>query len=108
VSKVAPTAGQSGPEPVLNGTGATDARARARGLGHDLRNALNGASVNIEAARGRAEREGTLPGDLTPFLTRAAGQIDAASTITRAIFALMNEVLDSQSGPAAPPTSTTT
>jgi hypothetical protein len=100
---------QSGSDPIRVGTSQSEAREKARGLTHDLRNALNGASVNIEAARGRSEREGVTPKDLSPFLARAADQLDAASTITKAIFNLLSEVIDSQNAPpAAPPKSSTT
>ena len=52
--------------------------AELKTLAHDVRNALNGVAVNLEVARGRAERDTDIA-QITPFLTAAVQQLDAAT-----------------------------
>ncbi len=62
--------------PQRGGRGASDLKQ----LAHDLRNALNGVSVNLEVARSRAAR-GSDVSQITPFLETAAQQLDAAARL---------------------------
>lgn len=59
-----------------------DRGAELKKLAHDVRNALNGVAVNLEVARGRAQR-GTDVAQLTPFLTSAVEQLDAATHLQK-------------------------
>lgn len=58
---------------------ARDGRTELKRLAHDVRNALNGVSVNLEVARSRAAR-GSDIAQIAPFLETAAQQLD---TVTR-------------------------
>lgn len=77
----------------------TDARHRAgdapqatreiiRRAGHEIRNALSGAAVNIEVVRSRLGRESP-PKDVTAFAERAAAQIGEASSLSDGLLALV-------------------
>jgi len=68
-----------------------------RRAGHELRNALNGVSVNVEVVRSRADREGS-PKELASFAERASAQIREASALTDGLLALVGSVLASQAG----------
>lgn len=59
-----------------------DRAAELKKLAHDVRNALNGVAVNLEVARVRAQR-GVDVSQLTPFLTSAAQQLDAATALQK-------------------------
>ena|SRR5688572_7319000 len=86
--------GASGSRP---GGPAADPRiTQARELAHDVRNALNGAAVNLEAARAKAERGDTAVQDLVPFLSRAAEQIDAVARLSKTALTMLNEALEDQ------------
>ncbi len=52
-----------------------------RRLAHEVRNALNGVSVNLEVARTRAARGISDPDQLVPFLESAAKQLEAAAKL---------------------------
>jgi len=52
-----------------------------RHLAHDIRNALNGVSVNLEVARTRATRGISDPTQFIPFLENAAQQLDVAAKL---------------------------
>ena len=68
-------------------------RSQARRLSHDMRNALNGIAVNLEAARGRV---GELPNAerVEPLLGHAARQIDVATAICREMVDLIGDALE--------------
>jgi len=68
-----------------------------RRAGHELRNALNGVSVNVEVVRSRADREGS-PRELASFAERASAQMREASALTDGLLALVGSVLASQAG----------
>ena len=52
-------------------------------LSHDVKNALNGVSVNLEVAKSRAERGVGDPSQIVPFLENAVQQLDAATQLYR-------------------------
>ena len=54
---------------------------------HELRNALNGVSVNLEVVRSRAGREGAAA-SLGSFAEAAAGQLEQVIAMTEALVAL--------------------
>jgi hypothetical protein len=66
-----------------------------RRAGHELRNALNGVSVNVEVVRSRAAREGS-PKELAPFAERASAQVGEASALTDGLLAFVGSVLTAQ------------
>jgi hypothetical protein len=66
-----------------------------RRAGHELRNALNGVSVNVEVVRSRADREGS-PKELASFAERASAQVGEASALTDGLLAFVGSVLTSQ------------
>jgi hypothetical protein len=68
-----------------------------RRAGHELRNALNGVSVNVEVVRSRADREGS-PKELASFAERASAQVGEASALTDGLLAFVGFVLTSQAG----------
>ena len=81
----------------------TDARHRAgdapqatreilRRAGHEIRNALSGAAVNIEVVRSRLSREAP-PKDVTAFAERAAAQIGEASSLSDGLLALVASIV---------------
>ena len=83
----------------------TDARHRAgeapqatreilRRAGHEIRNALSGAAVNIEVVRTRLAREAP-PKDVSAFAERAAAQIGEASSLSDGLLALVASILSS-------------
>lgn len=57
-----------------------DGGSELKHLAHDVRNALNGVSVNLEVARSRAAR-GSDISQIAPFLETAAQQLDAATRL---------------------------
>src|SRR4029079_6721382 len=72
-------------------------REVVRRAGHEIRNALSGASVNVEVVRGRAARE---PGkaDISTFAERASSQLSEASSLVDGLLALVSAVLAAQAG----------
>jgi hypothetical protein len=54
-----------------------DRSAELKKLAHDVRNALNGVSVNLEVARSRAAR-GIDVAQVAPFIETAAQQLETA------------------------------
>ncbi len=68
-----------------------------RRAGHELRNALNGVSVNVEVVRSRADRERS-PRELASFAERASAQMGEVSALTDGLLALVGSVLASQAG----------
>ena len=57
-----------------------DRPAELKQLAHDVRNALNGVSVNLEVARSRAQR-GVDIAQVAPFIETAAQQLEAATRL---------------------------
>jgi len=57
-----------------------DRLAELKQLAHDVRNALNGVSVNLEVARSRAQR-GIDIAQVAPFIETAAQQLEAAARL---------------------------
>lgn len=55
--------------------------------GHELRNALNGASVNLEVVRGRAARSDGR--DLATFAETAASQLEEVAKLAEALLTLV-------------------
>ncbi len=66
---------------------ATLQRALGR-ASHDVKDALNGVAVNLEAIRGRAARPDALAGAVVPFADAAAQQLDRLITLVEAVLAL--------------------
>jgi signal transduction histidine kinase len=85
VTKARPQASE-GPEAV---------REIIRRAGHEIRNALNGVSVNVEVVRSRSGREEP-PKELASFAERASAQVGEASALTDGLLALVNSVLTAQ------------
>jgi hypothetical protein len=57
-------------------------------VAHDLKGALNGASVNLEVVRSRSERESTTGADVHRFAENAAEQLALVIRATSALLAL--------------------
>jgi hypothetical protein len=89
-----PVHGGDGDADARSHADATDQRLQARELAHDVRNALNGAAVNLEAARAKAERGEVAAQDLVPFLSRVAEQIDAVARLSKTAFTMLNDALE--------------
>jgi len=70
---------QHGGPDATAGSGAR--RAELRRLAHDVRNALNGVSVNLEVARTRAARPSAEAAQLVAFLDTAAQQLELAARL---------------------------
>lgn len=66
-----------------------------RRAGHEIRNALNGVSVNVEVVRSRSGREQP-PKDLASFAERASAQVGEASALTDGLLAFVTSVLAAQ------------
>ena len=72
-----------------------------RRAGHEIRNALSGAAVNIEVVRSRLGRESP-PKDVAAFAERAAAQIGEASSLSDGLLALVAAIAapDADQAPA--------
>lgn len=66
-----------------------------RRAGHEIRNALNGISVNVEVVRSRSVREES-PKDIASFAERASAQVEEASALTDGLLAFVDSVLMAQ------------
>ncbi len=66
-----------------------------RQAGHEIRNALNGISVNVEVVRSRSAREES-PKDISSFAERASAQVGEASALTDGLLAFVDSVLRAQ------------
>ncbi len=55
---------------------------------HDVKDALNGVSVNLEVIRSRAEREGTLASAVAPFAGAAGQQLERLTSLLEALLAV--------------------
>jgi len=71
------------------------AREIIRRAGHEIRNALNGVSVNVEVVRSRSGREGPAR-ELTSFADRASSQVSEASALTDGLLAFVSSVIAAQ------------
>jgi signal transduction histidine kinase len=60
----------------------------AGGVAHELRNALNGAAVNLEVVRSRAGRDGLAASALGSFAGSASEQLEQVMLMTDALIAL--------------------
>jgi signal transduction histidine kinase len=58
------------------------------GVGHEIRNALNGVAVNLEVVRSRSEREGVAATALAQYARTASEQLEAVIAIADALVAL--------------------
>ncbi len=63
-----------------------------RRAGHEIRNALNGVSVNVEVVRSRTSRDDA-PKEVASFAERASAQVSEASALTDGALALIGAVL---------------
>ena len=70
-------------------------REVVRRAGHEIRNALSGASVNVEVVRSRAARDSG-QADISTYAERASSQISEASGLTDGLLALVSLVLGPQ------------
>jgi len=66
-----------------------------RRAGHEIRNALSGAAVNVEVVRSRAGRKGDGQ-DIAGFADRAAAQIGEASSLADGLLALASSLAAAQ------------
>jgi K+-sensing histidine kinase KdpD len=66
---------------------ATLQRALAR-VSHDVKDALNGVSVNLEVIRSRAARPDTPASSVAPFAEAAGQQLERLTTLIEAVLAL--------------------
>lgn len=71
------------------------AREIIRRAGHEIRNALNGISLNVEVVRSRSGREGPAK-ELTSFADRASAQVSEASALTDGLLAFVSSVMAAQ------------
>ena len=55
---------------------------------HDVKNALNGVHLNLEAIRSRSQREGAKPRDLAAMATAAADQLEVLTDRTESLLYL--------------------
>jgi signal transduction histidine kinase len=55
---------------------------------HDVRDALNGVSVNVEVIRSRAARPASSGADVAPFAEAAGQQLERLTTLIEAVLAL--------------------
>ena len=60
----------------------------AAGVGHEMRNALNGVAVNLEVVRSRSARDGTPATSLAQYASSASDQLESVITIAEALVAL--------------------
>ena len=84
------------PPPGGDSPSATDARQwldqlyeLARPVGHELRNSLNGVSVNLEVVRSRAARGGSTSDSIVRFADAAAEQLETLARLTEVLLRLM-------------------
>ena len=70
-----------------------------RRAGHEIRNALSGAAVNVEVVRSRLSREAP-PRDVATFAERAAAQIHEASSLSDGLLALVGAIVAPKAEPA--------
>jgi hypothetical protein len=61
-------------------------------IAHDLKGALNGASVNIEVVRSRAERPDVKVADMAPYATAAGDQLAIVIRVTTALLNLTRPI----------------
>ncbi len=78
-----------------------DRVAELRHVAHEVRNALNGVAVNLEVARGRAQRGNDVV-QLTPFLDTAVQQLETAAELYKQYTSLVAEVTEKTTTASAP------
>jgi hypothetical protein len=66
-----------------------------RRAGHEIRNALSGAAVNVEVVRSRSGRKDAEQ-EIATFAARAAAQIGEASSLSDGLLALVGAILAAQ------------
>lgn len=71
-------------------------REVVRRSGHEIRNALNGVSVNVEVVKSRKGREGAA-GEVASFADRASTDVGRATSFTNGVLALFDAVLTAAS-----------
>jgi signal transduction histidine kinase len=79
------------PDPAVDGLDGLWLATLQRALGrasHDVKDALNGVSVNVEVIRGRAAKPDALAASVAPFAEAAAQQLDRLTTLVEAVLAL--------------------
>ena len=69
-----------------------------RGGGHELRNALSGAAVNLEVVRSRVARDGVTGPEIQTFAEHAASQMNEASKLADGVLALTRALVVSDHG----------
>jgi len=77
-------------------------REIVRRSGHEIRNALSGVAVNLEVVRSRCSRDPRAD-EVLPFADRARLQIQAATTLTNGLLAVVGAAVRGQSDPKAKP-----
>jgi hypothetical protein len=80
-----------------------DREAELRYVAHQVRNALNGVAVNLEVARGRAQR-GIDVAQIAPFMDTATQQLEAVARLYKRYTELVTELTTEGTGPEAPST----
>jgi signal transduction histidine kinase len=60
----------------------------AAGVGHEMRNALNGVAVNLEVVRSRSARDGMPATSLAQYASTASDQLESVIAIAEALVAL--------------------
>lgn len=60
----------------------------AAGVSHEMRNALNGAAVNLEVVRSRATRDGVPASSLASYAGSASDQLESVIAIAEALITL--------------------
>jgi signal transduction histidine kinase len=63
-------------------------RRLAAGVGHEMRNALNGVAVNLEVVRSRSARDGMPATSLAQYASTASDQLESVIAIAEALVAL--------------------
>lgn len=80
-----------------------DRETELRYVAHQVRNALNGVAVNLEVARGRAQR-GIDVAQIAPFMDTATQQLEAVTRLYKRYTELVRELTTEGTGPEAPST----
>lgn len=73
-----------------------------RRAGHEIRNALSGVAVNLEVVRSRVSREHA-SADVLSFADRARLQVQAATTLTNGLLAVMGAAVAPSAGASGKP-----
>lgn len=84
-----------------------DRPAELKQLAHDVRNALNGVSINLEVARNRAHR-GIEVAQLISFIDTAAQQLEAATRLHKRYSEIVTDLAAQTVAPGVRSTDSTT